>query len=410
MALNGMIQPQLPKLTGKNFDYWSIQIKCLFSSQELWDIVKDGFKDVTDSEFKMLAAAKEALKDCRKKDKKALFFLYQAVDEAVFERLSNAKTAKEAWDMLERNNSKNQEKRASDPPTALAPPPSSPSGSSHSSLKESVRRNPPQNITMPVKLKDYIIDDTDNDDDSDLTHYIMFLDCDPLRFDEAAKEEKWRKAMCDEIEAIEKNKTWELTKLPKGQKAIGVKWVYKTKCKQDGSIDRHKARLVVKGYKQKPEVDFHEVFAPVARLELVRLLIALAAQKQWKIHQMDVKSTFLNGFLDEEVYIEQPPGFIQKGEEDKVYKLKKALYGLKQAPRAWYTCIDRYFQKRFNFNTYGVLKHCSFQKAEFRKCPFEHALYIKNNSNGDLLFVSLYVDDLIFTGNNSIMIEELKRA
>nr|CAD1843871.1 unnamed protein product [Ananas comosus var. bracteatus] len=104
MALNGMIQPQLPKFTGKNFDYWSIQIKCLFSSQELWDIVKNGFKDVTNSEFEMLAAAKkETLKDCRKKDRKALFFLYQAVDETVFERLSNVKTAKEAWDMLERS-------------------------------------------------------------------------------------------------------------------------------------------------------------------------------------------------------------------------------------------------------------------------------------------------------------------
>nr|CAD1822966.1 unnamed protein product [Ananas comosus var. bracteatus] len=129
----------------------------------------------------------------------------------------------------------------------------------------------------------------------------MFLNCDPLKFDGAAKEEKRHKAMCDEIEVIEKNKTWELTKLPEGQKAISVKWVYKTKYKQDGSIDCHKARLVVKGYKQKLDVDFHEVFAPVARLELVWLLIALRAQKQWKIHQMDVKSAFLNSFLDKEI-------------------------------------------------------------------------------------------------------------
>nr|CAD1821480.1 unnamed protein product [Ananas comosus var. bracteatus] len=110
--------------------------------------------------------------------------------------------------------------------------------------------------------------------------------------------------MSDEIEAIEKKKKLGVDKTSTRPKAIGVKWVYKTKYKQDGSIDCHKARLVVKGYKQKPGVDFHEVFAPVARLESVRLLIALAAQKQWKIHQMDVKSAFLNGFLDEEVYIE----------------------------------------------------------------------------------------------------------
>ncbi|CAM8953938.1 unnamed protein product [Rhodiola kirilowii] len=113
-----------------------------------------------------------------------------------------------------------------------------------------------------------------------------------------------------EIASIEKNDTWELTTLPVGKKSIGVKWVYKTKCRPDGHVDRLKARLVVKGYRQKPGIDYFEVFAPVARMDTIRMIIALAAQNRWKIHQMDVKSAFLNGVLEEEVYVDQPPGYV----------------------------------------------------------------------------------------------------
>ncbi|PHT35803.1 hypothetical protein CQW23_23503 [Capsicum baccatum] len=140
--------------------------------------------------------------------------------------------------------------------------------------------------------------------------------------------------MDEEIAAIRRNDTWELTSMPEGHNPIGVKWVYKTKTNKEGKVDKYKARLVAKGYKQKYGVDYDEVFAPVARIDTVRLLTALAAQNRWKIYQMDVKSAFLNGYLEEEVYIEQPPGYLKKGHEDKVYRLKKALYGLKQAPRA----------------------------------------------------------------------------
>ncbi|XP_074362613.1 uncharacterized protein LOC141702933 [Apium graveolens] len=142
-----------------------------------------------------------------------------------------------------------------------------------------------------------------------------------------------------------KNDTWELTDLPEGHKAIGVKWVYKTKTNQDGEVEKYKARLVAKGYNQRYGIDYDEVFAPVARVDTMRLLTAIAAQNQWKIFQMDVKSAFLNGYLEEEVYIEQPPGYIQKGRESKVYRLKKALYGLKQASRAWNMRVDEYFQR-----------------------------------------------------------------
>ena len=158
----------------------------------------------------------------------------------------------------------------------------------------------------------------------------LYADCEPLVFEEAMRSKKWRQAMDEEIKSIEKNDTWELTTLPKGQKAIGVKWVYKAKKNAKGEVEKYKARLVAKGYKQKHGIDYEEVFAPVARLETIRMIIAIAAQYRWKIHQMDVKSAFLNGLLEEEVYVEQPEGYVAKGHEGKVLKLTKALYGLKK--------------------------------------------------------------------------------
>jgi hypothetical protein len=136
-----------------------------------------------------------------------------------------------------------------------------------------------------------------------------------------------------------------LTNIPKKQKPIGVKWVFKAKNNAKGEIERYKARLVVKGYSQRPGIDYGEVFAPIARLETIRMVISLAAQNKWKIYQMDVKFAFLNGILEEEIYVEQPIGYVIKGNEEKVLKFKKALYGLKQAQRAWNSRIDNYFQK-----------------------------------------------------------------
>jgi len=131
-----------------------------------------------------------------------------------------------------------------------------------------------------------------------------------------------------------------LVELPLHARPIGLKWVYKTKKDAAGVITKHKARLVAKGYVQRQGVDFDEVFAPVARLESVRLLLAHAASEGWAVHHMDVKSAFLNGDLQEEVYVEQPPGFVLKGHERKVLHLVKALYGLRQAPRTWYSKLD----------------------------------------------------------------------
>ena len=127
---------------------------------------------------------------------------------------------------------------------------------------------------------------------------------DPIHFVEAIKDRKWIEAMDEEINAIERNKTWDLVELPKGKEVIGVKWVYKTKSNAEGKIEIHKARLVVKGYKQQHGREYEEVFVPVARMETVRAVLSITTQNKWKVYQMDVKSTFLNGVLMEEVYIE----------------------------------------------------------------------------------------------------------
>ncbi|KAI5334699.1 hypothetical protein L3X38_024832 [Prunus dulcis] len=213
----------------------------------------------------------------------------------------------------------------------------------------------------------------------------------PESFEDANLDESWRNAMKAELEMIEKNNTWKLVDRPFGKPIIGVKWVYKTKLNLDGSVQKNKARLVAKGYSQKPGIDYNETFAPVARLDTIRTLIAFAAQKEWNLYQLDVKYAFLNGVLKEEVYVEQPQGFVKDNEEIRVYKLNKALYGLKQAPRAWYDEIDSYFNR-----------------AGFKKSPSEATLYVKTSDTSGILIVSLYVDDIVYTGSCVKLLEEFK--
>lgn len=148
---------------------------------------------------------------------------------------------------------------------------------------------------MRTRRLDDLYRETERIDDN--SYLCFFADTEPINFDEAVKDKRCRKAMDEEINAIEKNKTWELTTLSKEHAAIGVKWVFKTKKNAKGEVERYKARLVAKGYKQGQGIDYEEVFSPVTRLETVRLIIALAAQNKSKIFQIDVKSAFLNGFL-----------------------------------------------------------------------------------------------------------------
>ncbi|KAA0052835.1 Retrovirus-related Pol polyprotein from transposon TNT 1-94 [Cucumis melo var. makuwa] len=183
----------------------------------------------------------------------------------------------------------------------------------------------------PAWMTDYEVTEIDEFDDP-LTYFALFSDCDPTVFKEVIKDPKWQRAMDEEIEAIEQNNTWELTDLPKGHKIIGIKWVYKTKLKENDKVKKYKACLVVKGYKQEFGVNYKEVFAPVARHDTIRLVVSLAAQNSWPIFQLDVKSTFLHGELQEKVFVDQPLDYVKVKDEHKVYRLKKALYRLKQAP------------------------------------------------------------------------------
>ncbi|KAM1007578.1 hypothetical protein ACFX2A_004219 [Malus domestica] len=246
----------------------------------------------------------------------------------------------------------------------------------------------------PIWMRDYETGEGLSDEENvNLAHLALFTNGDPTTYHDAVKSEKWRQVMQQEIEAIEKNDTWELTDLPPGGKTIGVKWVFKTKMDENGEVDKYKARLVTKGYSQQYGVDFSKVFAPVARMDTIRMVISLAAQKGWEIYQLDVKSAFMHGAIDEEVFVEQPQGYEQKESESKVYRLKMALYGLKQAPQAWYSRIETYFIKE-----------------SFNKYPYEHTLFIKVANEGKILIVCLYVDDLIFTGNDESMIEQFKKS
>ncbi|GJZ80177.1 zinc finger, CCHC-type containing protein [Tanacetum coccineum] len=198
----------------------------------------------------------------------------------------------------------------------------------------------------------------------------------PNTYQEAKDKSDWVNAMKEELSSIERNNTWKLVELPKGRKAIGLKWVYKVKRDPNGRILKYKARIVAKGYVQKQGIDYDEVFAPVARIETVRVILALAGSSGWWVHHLDVKSAFLNGRLEEEVYVMQPEGFEKRNEASKVYKLSKALYGLKQAPRAWNACLDKYLKS-----------------LGFTRCYQEYSVYTRKKE-GSILIVGVYVDDL----------------
>ena len=209
----------------------------------------------------------------------------------------------------------------------------------------------------------------------------MLSQIEPKKFEEASKDKSLVKAMNEELDQIEKNNTWELVPRPIEKNIIGSKSRFKNKMNEQGQVIRNKARLVCKGYSQIEGLDYDETFAPVARMEAIRMFLAFACYQNFKVYQMDVKSAFLNGDLEEEVYMEQPECFSLTNKEDNVCRLKKALYGLKQAPRAWYSRLDKYLQKQ-----------------GFKRGGVDINLYVKAHEN-ELLIVVVYVDDIMFGSN-----------
>ena len=204
---------------------------------------------------------------------------------------------------------------------------------------------------------------------------------------------QWLAAAKLEMASIQGQGTWKLEPLPEGRKALGCKWVFAVKSTSDGLIERFKARLVVKGFNQIPGIDFDETFAPVARYESIKLLLALACMNDWHVHQIDISTAFLNGVLDDnlDIYMKQPPGFAQKGSENLVCKLLKSLYGMKQAGRVWY-----------------LLLHKFLVSLGFKRCFKEYCMYI-GKVNGVWMTIVVYVDDITFGCKSLDSIKEIKR-
>src|ERR1044071_175395 len=213
----------------------------------------------------------------------------------------------------------------------------------------------------------------------------------PKKYQEALKDNNWVQAMQDELLQFNKQQVWEICPLPPNKQPIGTRWVFRNKQDEAGMIIKNKARLVVQGYSQEEGIDYDETFAPVARLEAIRLFLAYAISNKIKVYQMDVKSAFLYEKIKEEVYVCQPPGFEDPSHPEWVYKLDKALYRLKQAPRAWYETLSNFLLKN-----------------NFTRGSIDKTLFIKNVGN-HVLLVQIYVDDIIFGSTNTKLCDEFKK-
>ncbi|GJQ89322.1 putative ribonuclease H-like domain-containing protein [Tanacetum coccineum] len=237
-------------------------------------------------------------------------------------------------------------------------------------------------------------DDEDVGAEADLNNLETTLNVSPIPTTriviQALTDPSWIEAMQEELLQFKLQKVWTLVDLPKGKRAIGTKWVYRNKKDERGIVVRNKARLVAQGYTQEEGIDYDEVFAPVARIEAIRLFLAYASFMGFIVYQMDVKSAFLYGTIEEEVYVCQPPSFEDPQFPDKVYKVEKALYGLHQAPRAWYETLSTYLLEN-----------------RFRRGTIDKTLFIKKDK-GDILLVQVYVDDIIFGSTKKSLCTEFE--
>ncbi|GKB56521.1 putative ribonuclease H-like domain-containing protein [Tanacetum coccineum] len=212
----------------------------------------------------------------------------------------------------------------------------------------------------------------------------------PKKISEALQDDSWVQAMQEELLQFKLQQVWVLVDLPHGMKVIGTKWVYRNKRDERGVVVRNKARLVAQGYTQEEGIDYDEVFAPVARIEAIRLFLAFASFMGFIVYQMDVKSAFLYGTIDEEVYVSQPPGFVDPDHPKKVYKVVKALYGLHQAPRAWYATLSTFLEKH-----------------GYKRGTIDKTLFIKRDKK-DIMLVQVYVDDIIFGSTKKSWCDEFE--
>ncbi|CAH9137282.1 unnamed protein product [Cuscuta epithymum] len=206
---------------------------------------------------------------------------------------------------------------------------------------------------------------------------------------DALRDPNWKSAMISEFTALINNKTWELVPRPSNANVIRCMWLFKHKYRSDGSLERHKARLVVNGKSQRPGIDCDDTFSPVVKPATIRTVLSIALSNNWPLHQLDVNNAFLHGFLDETVYMHQPPGFKDSSRPSDVCLLKKSLYGLKQAPRAWY---------------HRFASHAT--KLGFHHSKVDHSLFIYHH-NGATAYLLLYVDDIVLTASSPTLLRTL---
>lgn len=217
---------------------------------------------------------------------------------------------------------------------------------------------------------------------------------DPISFPLAINQENsslWYDAMKEEIEPMIKNKVWELVTLTNGVSPVGCKWIYNTKRDSLGDVERYKARLVAKGFTQREGIDYHETFSPVSKKDSIRIIMALVAHFDLELHQMDVKMTFLNGDLAEDVYMCQPEGFVNPNNNKLVCKLNKSIYGLKHASPQW------------NAKFHNVVSLFDFVENIVDQCT------LLKVGGSKYIFLVLYMDDILLASNNSGMLHETKK-
>jgi len=221
------------------------------------------------------------------------------------------------------------------------------------------------------------------------TRVLLFPSSEPVAFSDTDKYVAWHDAMCDKIKALRSNHTWSLVPFHPSMNVVGSRWVYRIKRRVDGSIDRYKARLVARGFTQQEGIDYPETFSPVIKQAIVRLVFSITVSHNWKIHQLDIHNAFLNGVLTEEVYMKQPPGFVDPTLPSHVCRLHKSLYGLKQTPRAWYTRLSDFLLS-----------------IGFLASKVDTSLFILSDDT-NTFYLLVYVDDILLTGNNSAMLHHL---
>ena len=251
---------------------------------------------------------------------------------------------------------------------------------------------PRRSARPPARFDEYLMYDPENDD---IETFSAVCGDSPISYDQcmsSSDASSWKEAMKNEVDALNENDTWKLVSMPKDRKVVGGKWVYKIKRDSKGQIEKYKARYVAQGFSQIPGLEYKETYAPTARPETIRLIFALTAQFDCVLDQMDVKSAYLHSAIEEELYLQQPRGFEQVGENGSklVCKLQKSIYGLKQAAYNW------------NKNINSFLMSLGFERSKSDSC-----LYIRR-VDGDFEYIVIWVDDIVICGSSRDRVDNIK--